>query len=204
MLGVMGFVAVAAFALFWMRPWVSWGRRQATRARRATATIGSLVSDTAKELVEGMGQVGVHGYQVARHVARGAMHASGEIAEEVGHSAHQTMVSIFDALAKGATTDQEQILWGATYGLLEGAEEIGADLFDTADQALKSAKEIAEQKGLEPDAVASQVATGLSLAARARGPEAVAQVDAAIKKHEDASNEALPPDDDRPGDSAKV
>ncbi|MBM3925227.1 MAG: MFS transporter [SAR202 cluster bacterium] len=160
----------------------------AARGGRATASIRSLVGDTAKELVESMGHVGVHGYQVARHVARGAMHASDEVKEEVGHAAHQTMVSVFDVLAEGAKADHEQVLWGAAYGLLEGAEEIGADLFDTAGQALKSAKEIAEQTGLEPDAVASQVATGLSLAARARGPEAVAKVDAAIKQHEESSN----------------
>jgi MFS family permease len=161
----------------------------AARGRKATVTIGSLVGEAAKELVEGMGHVGVHGYQVARHVARGAMHATDEVKEEVGHAARQTMVSVVDALAQGAQADHEQILWGAAYGLLEGAEEVGADLFDTADQALKSAQEIAEQTGLEADQVASQVATGLSLAARARGPEAVAQVDAAIKKHEEMSGQ---------------
>jgi MFS family permease len=117
-----------------------------------------------------------YGIEVAKQAARGSMHAIDKLAKaDVGQLVHQTVLGVTRALQQSGV-DSKDALCGAGYGVVQGAEEVHADLGETALQAVEAAKELAAETGLSEEAAVAEITQGVLEAAQALGVEAVAQV----------------------------
>jgi MFS family permease len=121
-----------------------------------------------------------YGFEVARQAARGSIHAIDKIARmDVGQLAYQAVIGISQAMRR-SRVDARDAIRGAGYGVVQGAEEVQADLSEVALQAIEAAKEVASDAGLSEEVAAAEAARGAMEAAEALGPEAVAQVEATL------------------------
>lgn len=153
------------------------------RGRRTTAKL-------AKALEEGLSGVWEvsdeaqkkYGFAIARQAARGSIHAIDKMAHlDVGQLVYQAVLGVTQAM-RHSQVDARDALRGASYGVIQGAEEVQADLGEAALQAVEAAKELASEAGLSEEAAMSEAAQGAMEAAEALGPEAVAQIEASLSE----------------------
>ena len=147
----------------------------ALRSQQATAKVAKAIEDDLSEVLDKTEPGHAHGPDVARHAARGAIHALKEVAHDVGHLADQAVIGIMRAMEQSESTTEDN-LRGAGHGIVEGAVETGADLSEAVCHAIGAAREVAHDLGLSEDEAAAQAVRGILQAAEAAGPEALAQV----------------------------
>lgn len=143
----------------------------ARRGERVVADISSQVSRAVARLVGETEALGGQGIYLARHAARGVMHASEEVPVSAGHLTREGIIGILEALKK-ASIDPLDAIWEVSYGAVQGADEVGADVAEVATQTLAGAKEAARGLGLPENEVVVQVTQGTLGAAESIGPEA--------------------------------
>jgi MFS family permease len=148
------------------------GQKRVTRIAKALEKALTSVRGTAKDIQ-------THSGEVARHTARGTMHAKTDTDLDVGHLAHSAVLGIARTLGRARIAPQDA-LRGAGYGVVQGAGETGADLGKAAAKAVEATEEIAQQVGLSKEEAAAYVARGALDAAAAMGAEAIAQVKASL------------------------
>jgi MFS family permease len=120
-------------------------------------------------------EVKIHGVEIARHAARGALHA----ANDTPLAVEKLVVPVTAGVVKVASqagVDPLNGISGASQGIIQGAAETGADLGVAAVQVVEAAKAIAAETGLAEEVAVAKAAEGALEAAEAIGPEAVAEV----------------------------
>jgi MFS family permease len=161
------------------------------KATMAAAQLGrNSTQKLAKALDEGLSQLWVspeadaqlHGREVATQAARGAIHAVDEESrKDIGRFAHQAVLGVVQALRR-SRVDTLEALWGASYGVIRGAEEVKTDLGPVAQNSVEAARELASKTGLPEDAAVAQAIEGAMDAANAVGPQAAEQVKTSLAK----------------------
>jgi len=163
----------------------------AARGRGAATRIVGALEDAVSQVWKPGGAVEAHAVEMARQVGRGTMHAVGEVAMDIGQLARQAVLGVGRALRR-RRVDPRQVMLGVGQGVVQGAIESGADLREAVSQGLEGAREASGQVGLDAAVATAWVARGMLEAARAYGPEAVAQVEAALPAEPLAADLTLP------------
>jgi MFS family permease len=109
--------------------------------------------------------------EVARAAARGAIRAIGDAAIDVGHMARYAIGGVARSIHR-AGGDAGDSLWGAGYGVVEGAVDADADPVEAARGAIDAARSEARRIGMDEQAAATRVAEGAAEAARSVYPSA--------------------------------
>jgi MFS family permease len=148
------------------------GQPRVTRIAKALEKVLTSVLGTANDMQ-------THGSEVARQTARGTMHAKTNTDLDVGQLARSAVLGIASTFRRRQIVPQDA-LRGAGYGVVQGAEETGADLGKAAIGAVEAGKEVAEQAGLSEKEATAYVAQGALHAAAAIGDEAMTQVKASL------------------------
>jgi hypothetical protein len=164
------------------------------RGRRTTARLAKALEDSLGGILGTNEEIRKsYGIEVARQAARGSIHAIDKIARvDVGQLAYHAVIGVTQALRR-SRMDSRDALRGAGYGVVQGAEEIHADLGDVAIQAVEAAKEIAAEIGLPEEVAVAEAEKGALEAAETLGPEAVDRVKDALAGEvpEKSSHEGL-------------
>ncbi len=121
-------------------------------------------------------EVETHGVEIARQVARGAMHATDEKPLDTRYLASSVITGVVLASRKAGIYPRDAV-FGASQGIIQGAEETGVDLREATLQTIEAAKEIAAQTGLSQELAVTEAAEGALQAAEAIGPIATARVE---------------------------
>ena len=103
------------------------------------------------------------------------MHAFHDVGLELGHVTSQALMGAVSALGK-TSADPLDILWGAGYGSIQGADEAGADLSEVAIHAVEAARDVSSELGVSESDAVSATARGIVDATRALGTEAASRV----------------------------
>ena len=122
-----------------------------------------------------------HGVELARHAIRGAIHATREAEVDVEKLIRSAIIGTVMALRR-ANVDPEKALHGAGYGLIQGANETGEDIASAASKIPNIVKELAQHVGVTEEIAMKRVIAGAIQAAKALGPEAVAQIKKALPR----------------------
>jgi hypothetical protein len=150
------------------------------RARSVVTTVVDSVSGTLEHLFSGVEDRGQSTLDVAKQAARGAMHSLDEMSVNVGFLTRQTVLGVVKGLS-GRKDAGKDALSGAVYGAVQGAHETGASMSETVTHAVEAAKEAASATDMD-EATAVRMARNAALdAGRDLGPEAHAQVRAALE-----------------------
>ena len=140
-----------------------------SRGREAARGISGLVSRAAGQAARQAGDLGAHGVGLAVGATSGAVHAALESGVALDRAARQSAAAVLEGLA-GADVDPADALWGAGYGVVHAAKDLGQDLGMTAVAAIKGAVEQAGELGLSRHEAANAAARGALEAAREMGP----------------------------------
>ena len=152
----------------------------AMRGRRVTKRIAKSLEDGLNGIWKGKkAQVKVHGAEISRQVARGAVHVADDKPVDVGQLASAVVTGVVEASTRAGANLQDAIV-GASRGIIQGTAEAHGDLAVAAAKAIETAKELALQSGMSQELAAAKAAEGALQAAEAIGAEAVARVKKAI------------------------
>lgn len=147
----------------------------AIRGRKVTKRLAKELKSSLSIVWKAKEEVKLHGIEVARQAARGAIHATNEKPLDVEQLAHPVMVGVVQAATEAGVAPQDAIL-GASQGIINGAAETGVDLGVAAVQAVTAAREVAAQTRIPEELAAAKAAEGALQAAETIGAEAVAKV----------------------------
>ncbi|MFC1934650.1 hypothetical protein ACFLXX_05860, partial [Chloroflexota bacterium] len=157
----------------------------AEMARAATSTTvrgHRLTKKLAKALGNGLNgiwksreEMKLHGVEVTRQTARGAMHVLDEKPMDVEQVTDSIMQSVVKASGP-AGVDPGDAIFGASQGVIQGAAETGTDLGAATLHTIEATKEVAAHTDLSEETAMAKAVEGALLAAEAIGPEAVAEV----------------------------
>ena len=147
----------------------------ATRGRRVTKQFVRTLRSELNGILKSKEQMKIHGVEVTKQIARGAMHSVSEKPLESAQLVASVMSGVVTA-SKQTGVDAEDTILGVSQGIIQGTAETEADLGTAALQIMETAKEITEQAGLSEEVVMAKAVEGTLLAAEAIGPEAVAEV----------------------------
>lgn len=143
--------------------------------RRVTKGLGKALESGLAGIWKAMEEVKVHGVEITRQAARGAMHVVNEKPLAMKQLVSAVVIGVVEASSKAGVNLLNGIS-GASQGIIQGAAETKADLGVAALQIIEAAKEIAAQAGLAEEAAVAKAVEGALQAAEAIGPEAVAEV----------------------------
>ena len=136
----------------------------AGRGRRLAADAESMVGNALSSVIGRIQGAGEHGVELARHATRGALHVGDELVEQLEGIVQSSMAGSLRALDRVAV-DPLQSLYGAGYGVLQGALESGRDPVRAARAAIAAARGMASELGVTEDEAAQAVADGILTAA---------------------------------------
>ena len=129
--------------------------------------------------LEAVEDAGEHGWELAVHTTRGALHATDNAAEEVGRVTRGAVLGTLRTLG-ALRTVPEELLRGVGHGALQGALEASRDPAAAAAAAVEAAREAATDLGVsEADATAA-VVEGISSAVQVADDETAAAVQQAL------------------------
>ena len=149
--------------------------RGTSAAKDVADQVGNVVSYAANQ-VSDVGELGEKQVtEIARHAARGAIHALDEVTQDLGNVAKGAVLGTVKALS-WTTTSPFRVIREIGYGTVQGAGEVGADVGQVATEAIKGAKEAAQELGISEDEAAARAAEGVLAAAESLGPEVLAEV----------------------------
>lgn len=127
-----------------------------------------------------------------REGGRGALRSLGDAAVDVSHMARYAVGGVARGLHR-VGGDAEEFMWGAGYGVVEGAVEANADPVAAAEGAILGARSEARRMNMDEQLAADRVAQGASEAARLLYPSAEARILRAAQR-------PLPEDDEPEAD----
>jgi MFS family permease len=138
-----------------------------SRGRMAVHDVASQIANVvgyAAGQITDVGELGEkQAVAIARHAARGAIHAMDEAAEGVENVARGALLGTVRALNKKATNSY-QVMREVGFGAMQGADEVGADVAQTATQLISGAREAAQELGISEDEAAAHAAVGIRAA----------------------------------------
>ena len=147
----------------------------AVRGRRLTKKLARALEKNLANVWKTREGVEMHGVEIAREAARGAMHVVDDKPLLVEHLVGPVTTGVVEASNQAGVSPMNGIL-GASEGIIQGASETGIDLEEATLQAMKAIREVAAGVGLSEETAVAQAAEGVLLAAEAIGPEAAAEV----------------------------
>jgi hypothetical protein len=148
--------------------------------RRVTKRIARSLENGLNGIWKGKeAEVRLHGAEISRQMARGAVHVADDKIVDAGQVASAVVTGVVEASTR-AGADPEDAILGASQGIIQGTAESHGDLAAAAVGAIETAKEIAGQAGVSEEVAAAEAAEGALQAAEAIGSEAVARVKEAI------------------------
>ena len=141
-------------------------------ARAVSATVRSATGEVAH-----MGEVGA---EVARHSARGVLHAATEVEHSVETLARGAVIGASHTVGRTAS-GSVHALDGAAHGIVHGAHEAGASIYRAVSSTLESARDVSHTLGISELEAFKSAADSALVAAEQIGPEAVDEVTRAIR-----------------------
>ncbi|MDA1316377.1 MAG: MFS transporter, partial [Acidobacteria bacterium] len=153
-----------------------------SRGNAAARDVRHAVNATVSRAVNEVEGAGKGTTEIARHATRGAMHAANTVGLGMGRLSHEAMRGTFSAFGRTRANPLD-VIRGATYGIIQGASDVGADLVLVAGQAVDSARQAAAQLGLSEEQAVAQAAQVAIEAAEEMDGEGAAKVkDAMLRK----------------------
>lgn len=163
-----------------VRSAVTAAARGKVNRRDVADQVDSVVSYAVNQ-IDDLEQMGaLQGAEIARHTARGVVYAIQGAAQEVRDMNVGTVLGTVRALRQ-VVSDPQIVLREIGYGTILGAVEVGADVAQSARRVIRGAREAAQELGLSETQAAEWVARGALSAAAVIGPDAVAQVEEALR-----------------------
>ena len=120
-----------------------------------------------------------HRFEIARQAVRGVIHALDEAGEDIQRLAFSAVMGTIRAFG-WEHGDKKELLRGASYGLVQAADEIDSSIGDAAVEAMEIARHTARQIGIDADEAMTTAAEGILEAAEAISEEAVEEVETAL------------------------
>ena len=152
----------------------------AMRGRRVTKRIARSLENGLNGVWKGKeAEVRVHGAEISRQMARGAVHVADDKPVDAGQVASAVVTGVVQVSTRAGADPHDAIL-GASQGIIQGTAEAHGDLAAATARTIETAKEIAGQAGVSQELAAAEAAEGALQAAEAIGAEAVAIVKEAI------------------------
>ena len=153
---------------------VSAGRGRAG-ATEIAHRVGNVLGYTARRMTD----AAENGLELARHATRGAVHAAGDVTEELGSVTQGAMLGTLRTLHQLQVAPAEA-LRGAAHGVIQGAVEAQRDLAGAVEAALAAARAAASEMGITDEEAATAAAAGIREAAQALEAEDFEAVIAAL------------------------
>ncbi len=150
-----------------------------TQGRQAARIASSMVSRAVLQAARQAGDLSAHGAGLAVGATSGAVQAALDSGMALDRAARHAAAAVLEGLA-GSDVDPADALWGAGYGVVHAARDLGQDIGMTAAAAIEGAVEKAEALGLSEHEAARAVARGALEAARETGPGLVRELRAAL------------------------
>lgn len=154
-----------------------------SRGRMAAHDVANQIANVvgyAAGQVSDVGELGEkQAVAIARHAARGAIHALDEVAEGVEFVTRGALLGTVRALSKTATNPY-QVLREIGFGAMQGAGEVGANVARTASDVITGAREAALELGISEEVAAAHAAEGIRAATESMGPAVQSEVEEAL------------------------
>jgi MFS family permease len=152
----------------------------AVHGRKVTRKLAKTLEDSLAMIWKDRKQVKVHGIEIARQVARGAIHAVDEKSLDVEQMESVVAIGVVKIVSQ-AGVDPADAVFGASQGIIQGAAEANIDLGTATLQTIAAAKKVASQTGLSKVVAVNKATEGALQAAEAIGEQAFTQVKVAIE-----------------------
>ena len=150
-----------------------------SRGREAARSISGLVSRAAGQAARRASDLGAHGAGLAVGATSGAVQAALESGVALDEAARQSAAAVLEGLA-GSDVKAADALWGAGYGSVSAAVDLGQDSGRAAAAVIAGAVEQANAFGLSQHEAARAVAGGALDAAGEMGPGLVGELRRAL------------------------
>ena len=151
----------------------------ASRGRVLASDVAHVVGDALERAIHEMEDITEHGWELARHTTRGAVHVGDDLSGQLGRIARGAALGALRALARSGIEPRDA-LRGSGYGVVQGAIEAGEDPAKAALEAVEAALEVAPELGLSGDEAVAALALGALEAAEAAGEESLREVRRAL------------------------
>jgi MFS family permease len=147
----------------------------AINSRKMTKKLANGLESGLSEALGDKENVRLHGIEVTRHAARGAVHAVNDNPIDFERVTAQVMEGVVRVTSQAGVKSEDAIL-GASQGIIQGAAEVKADITLATAQTIKTAMNIAKRVGLSEEKAAEAAVEGALQTAEALGSEVVAEV----------------------------
>ncbi|MEJ2739643.1 MAG: hypothetical protein P8105_07460, partial [Dehalococcoidia bacterium] len=147
----------------------------ASKGLNATAHVAHRLQNGIEAMLHSGGLQPSHGAEVARHTARGVIHAGDAVdmnTRQLVHSAIVSTVRAFDNL----NVNSEDAFRGAGYGVIQGAVEKGMNVVDTAVEAIEGARDAAATLDIAEEKVMGYAVAGVLKGVEEINPRALPKV----------------------------
>ena len=145
------------------------------RGRRLTKKLAMALERGLASVWKDKENVEIHGVEITREVARGAMHVADEKPLSMEQLVSSVTTGVLEASSHAGVSPMNGIL-GASQGIIQGSAETGSDLGEATHQTIEAVRKVAAHIGLSEEAAVEIAAEGALQAAEAIGLEAVAEV----------------------------
>ena len=152
----------------------------AGRGAASAEDIARTVSATVQSVTGPVANIGEVGAEVARHSARGVLHAANEVDHSVETLAGGALIGASRTMGR-TVSGSVHAIEGAAHGIVHGAHEAGASVYRAVAGTLESARDVSRTLGLTEQEAFESAADSALEAAEEIGPEVVAEVTRAIK-----------------------
>ena len=153
----------------------------AVRGRKVTSKLAKTLENSLATIWQDKKKVKIHGIEIARQMARGAIHAVDEKSLDIKQMESMVVIGVVKIVSK-AGVDPADAIFGASQGIIQGAAEVKIDLGIATLQTIAAAKKVAAQTGLSEVLAMSRATEGALQAAKAIGTDTFAQVRLAIEE----------------------
>jgi len=152
----------------------------AVRGRKVTRKLVGALENGLAKIWGQKEEVKEHGIEIARQLARGAIHAVDEKSLDVKQIESAVVISVAEIVSQ-AGVDPEGAILGASEGIIQGAAEVKADLAVAVEQVMKAARKVAELIGLSQKVAVECAIEGMLKAAEAIGKTAATHVNDCLR-----------------------
>ena len=152
----------------------------ARRGRTLAREVARSVSGVLEQVIDEMEDIAGNSLEVARHATRGAMHAGGDLTDQIGRVSRGAVLGTLRAMPVRQDSALEA-LHGAGYGVVQGAVEAGIDPTEVAADAVEAARQVGPEMGVASDQAAAALAKGAMEATAASCEQALAAVQEATQ-----------------------
>ena len=142
------------------------------RGRSMTEEVQNRVREAIEETVERMDDVGDHGLELARHAARGAVHAGNELEERTESVARSAAIGVIRTMGRLPVLPRD-VLHGAAYGTMQGALTSGNSPEEFVSAIYEATRETAEGLGMTENEATLAATGGIISASVAAGQAAL-------------------------------